>query len=82
MEISKSYGAAEWREDLKRFVRLAGGDNKQAVFLFSDTQIKLESFVEDVNNLLNSGEVRKRGGGTGRCRCRCCCRIMRRGRKG
>ncbi|GLC60993.1 hypothetical protein PLESTB_001703700 [Pleodorina starrii] len=57
VEISKSYGAAEWREDLKRFVRSAGGDNKPAVFLFSDSQIKVESFVEDINNLLNSGEV-------------------------
>ncbi|PNH03664.1 Dynein heavy chain 7, axonemal [Tetrabaena socialis] len=57
IEISKSYSAAEWREDLKRFVRIAGGDNKPVVFLFSDTQIKAESFVEDVNNLLNSGEV-------------------------
>ena len=27
------------------------------VFLFADTQIKLNSFVEDINNLLNSGEV-------------------------
>lgn len=26
-------------------------------FLFSDTQIINESFVEDINNMLNSGEV-------------------------
>jgi len=27
------------------------------VFLFSDTQIVQESFLEDINNLLNSGEI-------------------------
>lgn len=35
----------------------AGGDGKATVFLFTDTQIKLESFVEDINNLLNTCEV-------------------------
>ena len=37
-------------------MRSAGKGNK-SVFLFSDTQIKYESFIEDVNNLLNNGEV-------------------------
>ena len=32
-------------------------ENKETVFLFSDTQIKQESFLEDVNNLLSSGVV-------------------------
>ena len=26
-------------------------------FVFSDTQIILESFLEDINNILNTGEV-------------------------
>ncbi|CAG9466170.1 unnamed protein product [Pedinophyceae sp. YPF-701] len=57
IEISKSYTMTEWREDLKRITRAAGGQGKPSVFLFSDTQIKQESFVEDINNLLNVGEV-------------------------
>jgi dynein heavy chain len=57
IEISKSYTQAEWREDLKKFTRMAGGLGQPCVFLFSDSQIKQESFVEDINNLLNSGEV-------------------------
>jgi len=57
IEISKSYGKFEWREDIKRMLRSAGAEGRQTVFLFTDTQIKLESFVEDINNLLNTAEV-------------------------
>lgn len=35
----------------------AGGDGKSIVFLLTDTQIKDESFLEDVNTLLNTGEL-------------------------
>lgn len=32
-------------------------ENKPTVFLFNDTQIVDESFLEDINNILSSGEV-------------------------
>ena len=35
----------------------AGVDGKATVFLFSDNQIKEESFVEDINMILNTGDV-------------------------
>ena len=53
-EISKNYGKAEWREDVKTLMRMAG-KGTPVVFLLTDSQIKQESFLEDVDNLLNSG---------------------------
>ncbi|KAI9203256.1 dynein heavy chain and region D6 of dynein motor-domain-containing protein [Polychytrium aggregatum] len=57
IELTRTYGDVEWREDIKKVYRLAGVDGKNTVFLLSDTQIKQESFLEDINNILNSGEV-------------------------
>ncbi|CAM9368513.1 unnamed protein product [Chrysoparadoxa australica] len=57
IEISKNYTNTEWREDLKTVLKGAGTGNTPMSFLFSDTQIKNETFVEDINNILNSGEV-------------------------
>uniref|UniRef100_A0A8C4EEV4 Dynein axonemal heavy chain 12 n=1 Tax=Dicentrarchus labrax TaxID=13489 RepID=A0A8C4EEV4_DICLA len=50
-EISKSYGMTEWRDDLKVM------KGQKTVFLLTDAQIKDEAFLEDVDSVLNTGEV-------------------------
>ena len=57
IEITKGYGKTEWREDLKKCLKTAGIENQPIVFLFTDTQIVKESFMEDINAVLNSGDV-------------------------
>lgn len=46
-----------WREDIKDILLNAGVQNKQLSFLFVDTQIINEQMLEDINNILNSGDV-------------------------
>lgn len=38
-------------------MKLGGIDQKEFVFMYSDTQIIKESMVEDICNILNNGEV-------------------------
>ncbi|VEN56386.1 unnamed protein product, partial [Callosobruchus maculatus] len=57
IEIGRTYGISDWREDLKRLLLKAGCDGKPIVFLFGDTQIKDEMFVEDINTILNTADV-------------------------
>jgi hypothetical protein len=75
IEITKLYRLAEFHEDLKKLYSRAGVEGRPTTFLFSDTQVKDETFLEDINNILSSGEVpnlflkdekaRERGWGVG-----------------
>lgn len=42
---------------MKELMFTAGIDGKSICFLMTDTQIINESFIEDINNLLNTGEI-------------------------
>ncbi|XP_076766493.1 dynein heavy chain 3, axonemal [Xylocopa sonorina] len=57
IEITTTYGFSEWREDLKNLLLRVGCDGKSTAFLFGDHQIKNESFVEDINMVLNTADV-------------------------
>jgi dynein heavy chain len=57
IEVSQKYGMKEWREDLKNVLKQAGNEGKPTVFLFADEQLKDENLVEDINMLLNTGDL-------------------------
>ncbi|KAK8728581.1 hypothetical protein OTU49_009026, partial [Cherax quadricarinatus] len=57
VEMSRSYGLTEWREDLKTILKKAGTGEQHIVFLFSDTQIKDEIFLEAISSILSIGEI-------------------------
>lgn len=57
IELSRGYNYQSFHDDLKILYEMAGVKNENTVFLFTDTQIVMEEFLEDINNILNSGEV-------------------------
>ena len=57
IELVRGYGLEGFREDLKSLMMQAGVQGKSVCFLFVDTQIVDESFLEDINNILNTGEI-------------------------
>ena len=57
IEITKSYDKSSWHEDLKSLMIKSGSENNRTMFLFTDTQIVLGMMLEDINNILNTGEL-------------------------
>lgn len=56
IELTRNYDHASFFEDLRKMYINAGVNNEDTVFLFTDTQIVQEEFLEDINNMLNSGK--------------------------
>nr|XP_050848639.1 dynein axonemal heavy chain 6 [Vespula vulgaris] len=57
IEVTRNYDKNLWFEDLRKFYFKPGTEAEHTTFLFVDTQIVLEEFLEDINNTLNTGEV-------------------------
>lgn len=55
--VTKHYRLPEFREDLKILYSKTGVENKPTTFLFVDTQVIEEQFLEVVNSILSTGEV-------------------------
>ena len=54
---TSKYGFYEWRDDLKACLSLAGVEGRSQVLLLSDSDIISDAAMEDINNILNAGEV-------------------------
>ena len=57
IELKRGYSNNDFREDLKKLFIAAGVEREPVVFLFTDSQIVNEGFVEDINSILNAGDV-------------------------
>ncbi|NWX97079.1 DYH10 protein, partial [Nothoprocta ornata] len=55
--LSRGYGENNFREDLKKLYLKLGIENKSTIFLFTDSHVAEESFLELINNMLTSGMV-------------------------
>ncbi|KAL0211729.1 hypothetical protein RCL1_005355 [Eukaryota sp. TZLM3-RCL] len=55
--LTKNYSTKDLLEDFQKFFMIAGLEGKGVTLIFTDKEIKHESFLEYVNNILTSGEI-------------------------
>jgi len=59
LEITRSYGEEELREDIQKLYMKAGIKGKGITFLLTDANIKEEEWLVHINDILSSGEIPK-----------------------
>ena len=57
VEIKKDYKSKDFNEFIKEIMFLTGIDGVKVAFTLTDSQILFESMLEDINNVLNTGEI-------------------------
>lgn len=57
IELTKGYGIVQFQEHMKGIMKESGIEGKAIAFVMTDTMIINESFIENLNNLLNTGEI-------------------------
>eukprot|EP00767_Chilomastix_cuspidata_P003405 gnl/Chilomastix_cuspidata/3528.p1 GENE.gnl/Chilomastix_cuspidata/3528~~gnl/Chilomastix_cuspidata/3528.p1 ORF type:complete len:4397 (+),score=382.77 gnl/Chilomastix_cuspidata/3528:1904-13192(+) len=57
IELTRNYRLQEFRNDLKEVLTVAGVEGQPIIFLFTENQIVDETQLEDINSILNTGEV-------------------------
>ncbi|KAK8898529.1 Dynein heavy chain 5, axonemal [Tritrichomonas musculus] len=53
----RAYSTNDFLADLRELYKKAGVHNKATTFIFTDNEVKEESFLEFINNILTTGEI-------------------------